>query len=51
MKEALEEVKKAGVKILYPDKKPFSEKVQTMYDEYVSEKELYTYIKRIQAVK
>ena len=51
VKEALEEVKKAGVKILYPDKKPFSEKVQTMYDEYVSEKELYTYIKRIQAVK
>jgi len=51
VKEALEEVQKAGVKILYPDKKPFSEKVQTMYDEYVSEKELYTYIKRIQAVK
>ena len=51
VKEALEEVKKAGVKILYPDKKPFSEKVQTMYDEYVSEKELYTYIKRIQAEK
>lgn len=51
VKEALEEVKKAGVKILYPDKKPFIEKVQTMYDEYVSEKELYTYIKRIQAVE
>lgn len=51
VKEALEEVKKAGVKILYPDKKPFSEKVQTMYNEYVSEKELYIYIKRIQAVK
>lgn len=51
VKEALEEVQKAGVKILYPDKKPFSEKVQTMYDEYVSEKELYTYIKRIKAVK
>lgn len=51
VKEALEEVQKAGVKLLYPDKKPFSEKVQTMYDEYVSEKELYTYIKRIQAVK
>ena len=51
VKEALEEVQKAGVKILYPDKKPFSEKVKTMYDEYVSEKELYAYIKRIQAVK
>lgn len=51
VKEALEEVKKAGVKILYPDKKPFSEKVQTMYNKYVSDKDLYTYIKRIQAVK
>ncbi len=51
VKEALEEVEKAGVKILYPDKKPFSEKVQTMYDEYVSEKELYAYIKKIKAVK
>lgn len=51
VKEALEEVQKAGVKILHPDKKPFVEKVQTMYDEYVSEKELYAYIKRIQAVK
>lgn len=51
VKEALEEVQKAGVKILHPDKKPFVEKVQAMYDEYVSEKELYAYIKRIQAVK
>jgi tripartite ATP-independent transporter DctP family solute receptor len=50
-KQALEEVQKAGVKIIYPDKKPFSEKIQTIYNEYIDDKELYAYIKRIQAVK
>ncbi len=31
---SLEKVKAAGVKIIYPDKKPFKEKVQPMWDEY-----------------
>ncbi|MFH1370192.1 MAG: TRAP transporter substrate-binding protein [Planctomycetota bacterium] len=31
---SLEKVKAAGVKIIYPDKKPFKESVQPMWDEY-----------------
>jgi tripartite ATP-independent transporter DctP family solute receptor len=47
VEEAMEAVKKAGVTIYFPDKKPFAEMVQPMYEEYASDEELYSYIRRI----
>jgi TRAP-type C4-dicarboxylate transport system substrate-binding protein len=47
VKEALEAVRQAGVKIYYPDKAPFAEKVQVMYEKYMEDPELRTYIERI----
>ena len=32
--ECLEAVKKEGVEVIYPPKKPFSEKVTSMYEQY-----------------
>ena len=49
--EALEEVQKAGVKIFRPDKSKFQEKVTSMYEDYKDDKEIYSLIQRIQAVK
>lgn len=49
--ESLEEVKKAGVEIIYPDKTPFIEKVQPMLEEYKSEKDVYDLIQKIKNVK
>ncbi len=46
--EALEKLKKEGVSITYPDKKPFSEKVQKMYEGFKNQPTVYSYIKRIQ---
>lgn len=48
---AMEKVKEAGVQIYYPDKKPFIEKVQPLYDEYKNEQEIYDLIKRIKEIK
>jgi len=50
-KESLEEVQKAGVKINYPDKEPFIEKVQPLLETYHSNEVIYSYIKRIQAIE
>jgi len=47
VEEAMEAVKKAGVTIYFPDKKPFAEMVQPMYEEYASDEELYSYIRKI----
>jgi tripartite ATP-independent transporter DctP family solute receptor len=47
--ESLAEVIKAGVQINYPDKAPFIEKVQPIFESYKSQPELYNLIKRIQA--
>ena len=47
VKEALEAVQQAGVKVYYPDKAPFAEKVQVMYEKYMEDPELRTYIERI----
>jgi hypothetical protein len=44
-------VKKAGVIINYPDKAPFIEKVQPLLESYRDNEVIYSYIKRIQAVK
>ena len=49
--EALEALKKAGVTITHPDKKPFVDKVNQMYDEFKSQPLVYSYIKRILELK
>jgi len=49
--ETMEEMKKAGVKINYPDKDPFIYKVQPLLESYRKYPEIYFYIKRIQNVE
>jgi len=49
--EALEEVQKAGVEVIYPDKKPFADKVKSLLDEYRDEPEIFELIQRIKEVK
>ena len=46
---SVEKVKAAGVEVIYPDKKPFQEAVQSMWKDY--EDELGELIRRIQAVE
>jgi len=48
---ALEHVQKSGVKIYYPDKKLFAEKVRPIYEKYRNQPELYQLIQEIQAVR
>lgn len=50
-RESLEAVKKAGVKISYPDKTPFVEIVQSLYEEYQKDEEIHDIIKRIKEIK
>ena len=51
-KEALDEVQKAGVEIIHPDKEPFREKVEPIYSEYQkNHPELYKIVERIRNVK
>lgn len=50
-KEALREVKKAGVKINYPDKSPFSAKVQKLYEDYKQNSEVWDLITDIRNAK
>jgi len=45
--KALKEVKKAGVKISYPDKDLFSDKVTKLYESYKDNERLYSFISRI----
>ncbi len=49
--ESLKAVEAAGVKVFYPDKKPFMDKVQPMLEEYKSEKQIYELIQKIKNVK
>jgi tripartite ATP-independent transporter DctP family solute receptor len=49
--EALRIVAEAGVEILRPDKAPFIEKAQPLYEAYRAEPEVYEVIRRIRAVK
>jgi tripartite ATP-independent transporter DctP family solute receptor len=49
--KALEEVRKAGVKIYYPEKELFIEKVKPVYEEYRARPEIYQLIQRIKAVE
>lgn len=50
-KEALDEVIKAGVEVIRPDKAPFSEKVASMYDQFKEDKDLYRLIQEIKNTK
>ncbi|SFC60894.1 tripartite ATP-independent transporter solute receptor, DctP family [Flagellimonas taeanensis] len=47
-REALEEVEKAGVEVIYPDKAPFEEAVQGLYDQYKDDKVMSSLIEQIQ---
>jgi tripartite ATP-independent transporter DctP family solute receptor len=49
--EALAEVQKAGVEIIYPDKTLFAEKLDEIYEGYKSDKEFYSLIQEIKATK
>jgi len=49
--KALEKVQEAGVKIYYPDKKLFAEKVKPIYEEYKKQPEIYQLIQEIRRVK
>ncbi len=48
--EALTAVQKAGVTVTRPDKAPFKEKVSSVYESYKDNAEMYSLIKKIQAV-
>ena len=48
---ALEGVKAAGVEVLRPDKKPFADAVQPVYEEYRSHPELFELAQQIRAVQ
>jgi tripartite ATP-independent transporter DctP family solute receptor len=50
-RQALDEVKKAGVKIIYPDKSLFMERTKALLDEYKKEPEMRNLTDRIQAVQ
>lgn len=50
-KEALEEVKKAGVEVIKPDKTPFIEQVQPIYESYKDNEKMYALIQNIRALK
>ena len=50
-KLSLEKVQEAGVKIYYPDKKPFAEKVQKIHELYMKDEQLKVLIERIKATK
>lgn len=48
---ALEEIKKAGVTVSYPDKTVFADKVKALYASYEDDKRLLSYINRIKKVQ
>jgi tripartite ATP-independent transporter DctP family solute receptor len=50
-KRALEEVQKAGVTIYYPDKTPFTDRVETIYEKYKSDSRIYDLIQRIKGLE
>ena len=49
--EALRVVEEAGVQILHPDKAPFIERAEPLYEDYRAEPEVYEVIQRIRAVQ
>lgn len=49
--EAMDAVKAAGVEINYPEKTPFQEEVQSVYEDFRNNEKLYSLIQRIRAVQ
>ncbi len=49
--KAIEEVRKAGVKIVHPKKTPFAQRSQKTYRQYDDDEELYAIIQQIQKMK
>lgn len=49
--EALRFVQEQGVDVIYPDKQPFREKVEPLYEEYREEPELYELIQAIRGME
>ncbi len=49
-RKALEEIAKAGVEIIRPDKSPFMKSVEGIFESYKSQPELYDLIQRIRKV-
>ena len=49
--EAMEEIQKAGVQVIYPDKETFREKVQPMYEQFAQDPEMKELIEAIQETK
>ncbi len=50
-KESLRAVEEAGVTVIYPDKKPFAEKVKYFPEKYKDNEKLYSLIQRIKAIE
>lgn len=52
VEESIQVVQEAGVEVIYPDKEPFREKVQHIYDDIQeTDPELYEWVERIQQVQ
>ena len=49
-KEALQKVKDAGIEVIRPDKEPFREKVQPVYESFKDQPKLYSLIQKIQNI-
>ena len=49
--EAIKEVRKAGVKILQPEKEPFAQRAEEVYRQYEDDEELYGIIQQIKKMK
>ncbi|MBW6497170.1 MAG: TRAP transporter substrate-binding protein [Bacteroidales bacterium] len=49
--ESLRLAEEAGITIIYPDKAPFIERVQSIYENFRQDENLYSLIKRIQAMQ
>jgi len=49
--EAIEEVRKAGVQILQPEKEPFARRAEEVYRQYEDDDELYAIIQQIRKMK
>lgn len=52
VEESMRVVEEAGVEVIYPDKEPFRQRVQSIYEEVRRENpELYAWVERIRAVE
>lgn len=49
--EALTKVQEAGVEVVYPDKQPFMDKVQSLLNEYGDQPEVWELIKKIKEIE